>query len=489
MASSPAHPPPRSAGGTHGSANSCHNGSPGPVSSTVTVSTSITTTLAVSADAVGSDTFSDITATVKMVDRGLLTFASGTVTAIAAASSSTGSSPYAQTTAMLDITGADLVVYSSSENTSTGSESSVTQSLSLDFLAIDVSWLTAAIMEGEQEVSVGPTSSSLSGNLASFSANLVAEGDNGFTDLAADAIAIEDLMSSSYLTASVGTAATTTFTQISGTRHADTIITNTASTIVRAGAGRDTIIARDGDDWIFAGDGHDSVTGGGGADTVFAGAGHDKVDGGSGNDWVFGGRGQDTIEGGSGNDLLFGDAGEDCLNGGAGNDLFSDGIGDDRVSGGAGSDVFRLGMARGDDDDVYTGGSGADAYWLVDRFDDDVVTDFRLAEGDRLVHSVGDWEGDAALRAHNGCDVFLSRGARDTSDLVITFNFDRYVSTLTLDHFFTLNSGFGLAPQRGTFNDTQALSLLRAIFGDDFDVLANADHQLFIVGDFISDLG
>ena len=489
MGSSPSHPPSRSGQGMPGSSNSCLNEPSGPVSSTVTISTSVAVTLAVSADAVGNDTLADINATVRVVDRGLLTFASGSVTAVAAANSTDGGSPFAQTTALLDIAGADLVVYNSKEHTGTDSTSGATQSLSLDFLAIDVSWLTAAIMEGDQQLSVGPTSSSLSGNVASFTANLVAEGDNGFTDLAAEAFAIEDMMSSSYMTASAGTAATTTYTQITGTRHPDTITTANVSTIVRAGGGRDVIIAKDGDDWIFAEDGHDNVAAGGGADTVFAGAGDDQVDGGTGDDWLFGGRGRDGLEGGLGDDLIFGGAGDDCLGGGAGNDLFSDGMGDDRVSGGAGNDVFRLGSARGDDDDVYTGGTGADVYWLVDQFDDDVVTDFRLADGDRLVHAVGDWETDAALRAHNGCDVTLSRGARDKSDLVVTFTFDRDESSLTLDGFFTLNSGFASAPQRGTFNDAQALSLLRAIFGDDLDVLGEANVELFIIGDLIGELG
>ncbi len=77
--------------------------------------------------------------------------------------------------------------------------------------------------------------------------------------------------------------------------------------------------------------------------------------GGAGNDSLTGGAGGDTLTGGAGNDILVGNGGGDTLVGGVGNDT---------LTGGAGADTFQF------------------------RFADtgkDTVTDFKLAEGDRLV--------------------------------------------------------------------------------------------------------
>ncbi|MFD3213815.1 immunoglobulin-like domain-containing protein, partial [Pseudomonas sp. LR_7] len=101
-------------------------------------------------------------------------------------------------------------------------------------------------------------------------------------------------------------------------------------------------------------DGADTLIGGNGNDIVFGQGGNDYIDGGKGNDILLGGTGNDTLLGGEGNDILFGGAGNDTLIGGKGNDIL-------------------------------TGGSGADSFvWKAGDLGNDVVKDFKLAEGDRL---------------------------------------------------------------------------------------------------------
>ncbi|MBO3276452.1 retention module-containing protein [Pseudomonas schmalbachii] len=73
--------------------------------------------------------------------------------------------------------------------------------------------------------------------------------------------------------------------------------------------------------------------------------------------------GDDILDGGSGNDLLFGQGGRDILLGGDGDDLLFGGMGDDVLTGGGGADQF---------------------FWLKGETGHDVVTDFRIGEGDVL---------------------------------------------------------------------------------------------------------
>lgn len=94
----------------------------------------------------------------------------------------------------------------------------------------------------------------------------------------------------------------------------------------------------------------------------------------SGNDRITVSSGGRTWNGFAGNDSMTGSTGNDTLNGGDGADRISAGAGDDVLNGGAGAD--RL-----------TGGTGADRFvfdTLAPR-SVDVITDFRVAEGDQLV--------------------------------------------------------------------------------------------------------
>jgi Ca2+-binding RTX toxin-like protein len=101
----------------------------------------------------------------------------------------------------------------------------------------------------------------------------------------------------------------------------------------------------------------DSFNGMGGNDILIGASGIDSLNGLGGDDVLDGGADPDNLTGGDGNDYLIGSDGNDVLIGGAGNDV---------LAGGVGSDYF-----------VFTAPSEG-----VDFF-----TDFRAAEGDKLVIS------------------------------------------------------------------------------------------------------
>ena len=113
-----------------------------------------------------------------------------------------------------------------------------------------------------------------------------------------------------------------------------------------------------------------------------AGDGFDRVEGDAGDDVARLGAGGDTFVAsfgeGHGNDQVFGEAGRDFLHGGYGHDTLDGGADDDVIDGGYG-------------DDVLTGGAGADAFHfrgdpfkLRPNSGLDIITDFSLAEGDRI---------------------------------------------------------------------------------------------------------
>ncbi|UZM93419.1 retention module-containing protein [Pseudomonas putida] len=82
--------------------------------------------------------------------------------------------------------------------------------------------------------------------------------------------------------------------------------------------------------------------------------------------------GDDILTGGNGNDILFGQGGIDRLDGGRGNDILLGGSGDDFLIGGHG-------------DDTLNGGAGKDTFiWKAGDYGNDVIKDFKVAEGDRI---------------------------------------------------------------------------------------------------------
>lgn len=86
---------------------------------------------------------------------------------------------------------------------------------------------------------------------------------------------------------------------------------------------------------------------------------------------------------------LFGLDGNDVLNGLGGNDVLSGGNGRDSLSGGAGNDT----LSGGAGNDRLSGASGADSFVFAGRFGVDRITDFRIAEQDRLSFSHFLWSG------------------------------------------------------------------------------------------------
>lgn len=131
--------------------------------------------------------------------------------------------------------------------------------------------------------------------------------------------------------------------------------------------------------------GNDSLTAGEGADTVRGGAGADTISGGGGADvHLNGNQGDDSVSGGAGNDTVYGGQGADILQGNEGDDRLSGDLGADTLTGGAGADRFILRV-----------GAGAD-----------VVTDFSLAEGDRVQLATG----QAYTNALVGGSVVLTAG-------------------------------------------------------------------------------
>jgi Ca2+-binding RTX toxin-like protein len=228
----------------------------------------------------------------------------------------------------------------------------------------------------------------------------------------------------------------------------DTIDGGDGEDTLRGGNNEDLLIGGLGNDSIDGGADNDTAAGGMGDDTAFGGMGDDLLFGGNGADLIDGGRNNDSLAGNLGADTLRGDTGEDSLYGGAqndmleggdGNDFLAGGFGADRLIGGRGNDVLLSradagepeiaqdpGAARYRPDnfaanDTLTGGTGADLFrfelvvnapeevaeayagrdgsinwggvtgendgihdhWM-DAIGTDVITDFSLAEGDRI---------------------------------------------------------------------------------------------------------
>ncbi|MEW5686107.1 MAG: matrixin family metalloprotease [Pseudomonadota bacterium] len=170
-----------------------------------------------------------------------------------------------------------------------------------------------------------------------------------------------------------------------GTRFSDNIVGDAGANRLFGGAGADTVRGGDGANYLRGDDGGDSLGGGGGFDDINGNAGDDTASGGLGDDWVVGGKDNDMLSGDDGGDLVYGNLGADTCSGGAGNDVVRGGQQDDVLSGGDGADYL-----SGDrDNDTVTGGAGADIFHTFGDAGIDRVTDFSLAEGDRVMVDPG----------------------------------------------------------------------------------------------------
>ena len=95
------------------------------------------------------------------------------------------------------------------------------------------------------------------------------------------------------------------------------------------------------------------------------------LEGDEGPNHLVGRDGRDDIQGRPGDDTVEGKGGDDVLRGGRGGDRIDGGDGDDWISGGRGEDTL-------------TGRRGADVFNSFIDNGADVVTDFSIAEGDRV---------------------------------------------------------------------------------------------------------
>ena len=188
--------------------------------------------------------------------------------------------------------------------------------------------------------------------------------------------------------------------------------------------GGDTLNGGDGGDFMVGAEGNDILHGGAGDDTLYAGGQYNGTyDQGSSNT-LYGEDGADILIGGEGQDTLYGGAGNDRINasfsylGPSGGDTAYGGDGDDEILtngatayGEAGNDKFTLGGSS-----TLTGGTGADTYnfnigYTGNVTSYDTITDFNLAEGDRL-----------AVGGRTYFDLpFVLRGALDNANFSLDY--------------------------------------------------------------------
>ncbi|HEY9217548.1 MAG TPA: calcium-binding protein [Phenylobacterium sp.] len=152
------------------------------------------------------------------------------------------------------------------------------------------------------------------------------------------------------------------------------------------GTGGDELIRGEGgDDFMRGGGGADSMVGGDGFDDMHGNTGTDTLHGEAGNDWVVGGQDGDLLFGEDGDDLVYGNMGNDTCYGGSGADWMRGGQHDDIVIGGEGDDF----IAGDRGDDTVEGGAGADRFHIFDGGGLDLVLDFNVVEGDRVLLIAG----------------------------------------------------------------------------------------------------
>lgn len=167
--------------------------------------------------------------------------------------------------------------------------------------------------------------------------------------------------------------------------------------------------------YIRGADGNDTLTGGDRFNDVNGNKGEDSIVGRSQTgDWLLGGQGNDQIDASasSGRNILNGNMGVDTVTGGSGGDTLRGGQGDDLIRGGAGDDLIfgDLGV------NTITGGAGADIFRNGAGVARDLITDFNLAEGDRvqidahLTYAASQVGGDVEIAVSNG-DVLVLQNA------------------------------------------------------------------------------
>lgn len=171
------------------------------------------------ADAFGLDSTATATASLQVVDRGLATFAIGSASFAAAAR---GNSAFATAYGGVAITGADLSVVSTETATASGSDG-MAETTSLSFVAIGLKFdlgCQAQVERAESHI-VDTNLGALQGNSAFFNVDAVAAGDNSFVDVQADAVVVEDALSTVTVSATATVNAEVAYTEIVGSSRPD----------------------------------------------------------------------------------------------------------------------------------------------------------------------------------------------------------------------------------------------------------------------------
>lgn len=223
----------------------------------------------------------------------------------------------------------------------------------------------------------------------------------------------------------VGIAYNTVIENVRAGSGADTITGNAAANSLSGGAGADQIAGGAGADTLDGGSGQNYLRGDEGADSIIGGTGFDDINGnmgddtargGDGDDWVVGGKDRDLLNGDAGADIVYGNMGDDWCDGGDGADTVRGGQGDDMVLGQAGNDW--LSGDRGDD--TLTGGAGADIFYTFGDAGLDRITDFSLAQFDRIqldlgtTYQMAQVGGDTVLTLGGGAQLVLIGVASST---------------------------------------------------------------------------
>ena len=168
-------------------------------------------------------------------------------------------------------------------------------------------------------------------------------------------------------------------------------------------AGNDTIVGSDARNTMFGADGADSIMGGANFNQVNGNKGDDVIVGRSQvGDWLLGGQGSDRIDAGqsTGRNIINGNIGADTVIGGSTGDTLRGGQDGDVITGGAGADW--ISGDRGSD--TVTGGGGGDLFHQFPGGGVSLVTDFRQAEGDRVLLD----RGSQYTAAQSGPDVVVN---------------------------------------------------------------------------------
>ena len=152
---------------------------------------------------------------------------------------------------------------------------------------------------------------------------------------------------------------------------------------LQGGSGADTLTGAEGRNTLMGGDGADRILGGAGFNQVNGNKGEDTILGRSATgDWLLGGQGADQIDAGQsgGRNVINGNIAADTIAGGYGADVIRGGQGDDLIAAGAGDDWISGDRGL----DTLTGGAGADTFHQFAGGGVTTITDFQLAEGDRI---------------------------------------------------------------------------------------------------------